>query len=681
MSIDGVTLGILSHYFRAAAEAAGYTLERTAYTTFIKESNDFTTGLVTPRGEHFAYPAAIGAQSYVGIDFSPAIKSLEPWEEDDIGVANCPYLTKGMSTHLPDYHLMKPVFAEGKLIAFAWAFIHSSDMGGIVAGSILPSTYEMFQEGLRIPPKKLFRKGRVQEDVKDFLLANVRIPEKNWGDLNAVAAALGTAERRIQEAVRKWGLDTVEEGMEALIDYAEARARSIISRFPGREFVFQDYLEDDVVSDMPVRVKLRVTKEGEDGLHFDFTGTDPQVGAAFNIASAGRHPFLCGALFGYLRSIDPTIPVNAGLMRPVRITAPEGSVVNSVFPAPVGVRYAVTQLNYGIVQGIIAQALPKTVPAAGAGQATILAISLMEPESGKRHITVVQPMIGGSGGRDCGDGIDGCDFSLGSLANTPIESIENEVPIVIREYSVVPDSGGPGEHRGGMALRLDFQVFHPDTIVTARGMERFKFQPWGLYGGRAGAAGDCWLNPGDPREKHLGKINLLRLEAGDTFSVRSPGGGGYGNPLDRPPESVLEDVRDEVVTVRAAEREYGVVIADDSIDQGATEKLRRRLRNERKPVSNQASVGDSAIAAGIFDRGAARNAHESLFTMEFSDALAALLYSLPPGIRYYAKQKMYARVRETARSTGQVNAEVLQKLWNEELSSMGLKFPAPSSVE
>jgi N-methylhydantoinase B len=657
MSVDKVMLGILNHYFRAAAEAMGYVLKRTAYTTFVKESNDFTTGILTPRGEHFAYPVAIGAQSYVGIDFSHFLSQLEPWQEGDIAVANCPYLTEGVATHLPDYHMIKPIFVEGSLVAFAWGFIHSSDMGGIVAGSILPSAYELFQEGLRIPPVKLYRRGVLQEDVKTFMMVNVRIPDKNWGDLNALIAALGTAEQRVHQAVGKWGLSTVEEGRDALIDYAEDRARALIDRLPDGEYKFTDYLEDDVVSDMPVRINLTVTKEKGGDLHLDFTGTDPQLSAAFNLASAGRHPFLCGAMFGYFRSVDPTIPVNAGLMRPIRITAPVGSVVNSVFPAPCGVRYAITQTIYGIVQGILAQALPGAVPAAGAGQATILAISLMDPASGRRQVTVVQPMIGGSGGREQGDGIDGCDFSLGSLANTPTESVENEVPILIREYSVVPDSAGPGRHRGGLALRLDFQVFHPDTIITARGMERSKFQPWGFSGGGAGANGDCWLNPDQAGERHLGKINLLHLDAGDVFSVRTPGGGGYGNPLERNPAAVLTDVRDGVVSLAAAKAQYAVVIADGAVDTEATTALR------------QSRTGSSS---GQFDPGVARAAHEAIFTSAVADALAELLFTLPSGMRYYAKGKLFSRIRALAAAGETVTPARVRGLKPELLAEMGM---------
>jgi N-methylhydantoinase B len=662
MSVDKVTMGILNHYFRAAAEAMGHVLKRTAYTTFVKESNDFTTGILTPRGEHFAYPVAIGAQSYVGIDFSPFLNQLEPWEEGDVAVSNCPYLTEGVATHLPDYHMIKPIFAGETLVAFGWGFIHSSDMGGIVAGSILPEAYELFQEGLRIPPVKLYRREVLQEDVKKFMMVNVRIPEKNWGDINALIAALGTAEQRVQQAVAKWGLATVEEGRDGLIDYAEDRARALINRLPDGEYAFTDYLEDDVISDMPVRIRLTVTKDRGGGLHLDFTGTDPQLSAAFNLASAGRHPFLCGALFGYFRSTDPTIPVNAGLMRPIRITAPVGSVVNSVFPAPCGIRYAVTQTIYGIVQGVLAQALPGAVPAAGAGQATILAISLMDPSSGRRQVTVVQPMIGGSGGREQGDGIDGCDFSLGSLANTPVESIENEVPILIREYSVVPDSAGPGKHRGGLALRLDFQVFHPDTIVTARGMERFKFQPWGFSGGSAGASGDCWLNPGQAGERHLGKINLLHLDGGDVFSVRTPGGGGYGNPMEREPAAVLTDVRDGVVSPAAAQSQYGVVIAHGSVDLSAT----AALRQTHKPLPGR-----------LFDRGHARIALEAIFTSAVADALARALFTLPSGLRYYAKGKLFSLIRALAAAGETVTPATVRGLMDELLAAMGMPAQHP----
>jgi len=633
MQIDRTTLGILAHYFRAAAEAMGYVLQRTAHTTFIKESNDFVTALLTPEGEQFAYSVAIGTQGFVGLDYAHLLRQLGPWQEGDVAIANCPYQTHGVASHLPDYQMIRPVFVDGRLVAFAWGFLHASDMGGIVAGSILPSAYELYQEGLRIPPVKLYRAGVLQEDVRAFVLANVRIPEKNWGDLNALMAALGTGEQRVRQAVDKWGLATVEAARDALIAWAEQRVRALLDRIPDGTYRFADYLEDDVVSDMPVRIVLAMTKGAGGDLHLDYTGTDPQVSAAFNLASNGRHPYLCLALFGWLRTVDPTLPVNGGLMRPIRTTAPAGSVVNAQFPAPCGVRFALAQTLYGTLQSLLAQALPGQVPALGAGQATILAVSLLDPLRGKRAVTVVEPMIGGSGGRARADGVDGCDFSQGALANTPVEAIENEVPVLIRDYAVIPDSAGPGRFRGGLAFRLDFQVFHPDTILTARGMERFRFQPFGIEGGTAGTSGDCWLNPGTPGERRLGKIDMVSLQAGDVVSVRTPGGGGWGDPFERDPAAVLADVRNGVVGVAAARARYGVAIAGDAVDPEATRAL-RAAREGPAPVG--------------FDPGPGRRAHEAVFTAEVSDALAALLYALPPGVRYAAKRRLYARIRARA---------------------------------
>lgn len=670
MAIDNVMLGVLNAYFRAAADASGFVLKRSAHTTYVKESNDFTTAILTPDGEQFAYPVSLAAQTYIGINYKALFDSLAPWSEGDIGITNCPYYSKGVSTHLADYHVFKPIFAHRRLIAFAWNFIHCSDMGGIVAGSILPSAYELYQEGIRIPPKKIYKAGVLQQDVKDFMLSNVRIPDKNWGDLGAMVAALGTAEQRVHAAVEKWGLETVIEGQQALIGYAETRARALINRLPDGEWLFHDYLEDDVISDMPVRVKLRVTKGKDGDLHLDYSGSDPQIGAAFNLASAGHHPFLCVAIFGYFRTMDPAIPINGGLIRPIKITAPSGSIVNAEFPAACGVRYAVNQLNYGILQAVLAQALPGQIPAAGSAQATILSVSIMDAATGRRRVGVIQPMIGGSGARPDRDGVSATDFSLGALANTPTESVENELGLLVSHYGIVPDSGGPGRFRGGLAARLDFQVFQPDAILTARGMDRFKFQPWGLDGGRAGATGDAWVRtPGETRR--VGKINMLRLGIDETFSVQTPGGGGYGDPLARAVEDVAEDVRLGYVTKEAAQEVYGVVFCGDRVDEAETKALRAELAEGRYRSGISRATGKGHWPAN-FDGGPARASYEKIFTPEVSDEMAKLLFSAPAPVRYYSKQKLVERIRKEAESSGAVGAKRVYELWQELLPQLGL---------
>lgn len=647
---DPLLLGVLNHYFRAAAEAMGFVLQRTAYSSYVKESNDFATGLVTPEGEHFAYSLATGTQGFVGLQFGQMIQELAPWAEGDVAITNCPYLSHGVASHLPDYNMLQPIFVEGQLVAFAWCFVHASDAGGIVPGSILPSAHELYQEGLRIPPLKLYRGGVLQDDVRRIMLVNVRIPDKNWGDLNAMIAALATGEQRVRQAVMKWGLSAVLDSREALIAYAERRARALLELIPPGEYTFADYLEDDLVSDVPVRVKVRVEKESSGGLHLDFTGTDPQVRAAFNLASEGRHPYLCGAVFGFLRSMDPTLPINAGLMRPIRFTTPEGSIVNAAAPAACGVRFATAQTIYGVVQSALGKALPERVPAVGAGQASILAVSLQDPSTGARHVSVVQPMVGGSGGRRGRDGIDGCDFSQGSLSNTPVESIENALPLQVKQYSIVPDTGGAGEHRGGMAFRFDFEVFHADALVTARGMERFVFQPRGFRGGAPGATGDCWLDPDTPRARRLGKINSISLQPGEVLSLRTPGGGGYGDPFRREPAAVLADVRNGLVSVEAAQCYYGVAVDDGNLNLRATERLR---------------YSGNHPTYGMFAPGEARARHEAVFTSEVADALAEALYELPAAARYSAKQGMYGLIRERAAAKESVTPEVVRRLMRE----------------
>ena len=427
-------------------------------------------------------------------------------------------------------------------------------MGGAVPASVWPRATEIFQEGLRLRPTKLYRAGVLQEDVKNLIGDNCRIPDMNWGDIKAMVATVSSCDRRMQEMVRKFGLPTVTEGIDAVLDYAEARSRAAIRKIPDGTYRFTEYMEDDLRSEVPIRLQVALTVSG-DSLHLDFTGSDPQVGSALNIASHGvAHPFLCQAINAYLVTEDPGIPKASSILRPVRVTAPPGSVVNAQFPAPIGVRYGTVLRVFDAVLGALAQALPGRVPAAPAGAISPIVASVQDLLTGQRHVQVVEPMLGGGGGRPGMDGLGGADSTSGFLRNTPVESIEAEVPIVMRRYHLMADTGGPGEHRGGLAVRLDFQVYHPHAIVTARGMERFRLEPWGVAGGRAGTSGSCVVNRDTPRARDIGKVDVLHLEPGDVVSIFSPSGGGHGDPRRRDPERVREDVRAGFLTPAARRR-------------------------------------------------------------------------------------------------------------------------------
>ena len=428
---------------------------------------------------------------------------------------------------------------------------------------------------------------------------------------------------------------------------------------------------------------------GDGDIHLDFTGSDVQVGSALNVPTGGRaHPFMAIALFNYFITVDPGIPLNAGVLRPIRMTLPVGSVVNPQFPAACGVRYATVLRIYDAVLGALARALPAEIPAASAGQGCMVALALPDLEAGRRHVTVIEPMIGGGGARPGKDGIDGCDASLGFLKTTPAETLESEVPaIVVRRFHLVADSAGPGRWRGGHAVRLDLQVFRPEGQVTARGMERLRFQPWGVAGGKAGATGRVVLNPGTPEERAVPKIDLLALAPGDVLSIRTPGGGGHGDPLERPAEQVLADVNAGLVTPAHARDAYGVVVtggcdrdgwdlqtdgaivAGGAIVTGAVidESATAALRAERR--------ASATAPAGAFDFGAARDAHERRWPSDLQDSFVALLMALPLPYRAYVRRELYPRVTALAERQP-VTAGDLAQLWRELAATSGLPVGA-----
>ena len=475
--------------------------------------------------------------------------------------------------------------------------------------SVWPRATEIFQEGLRLRPTKLYRAGVLQEDVKNLIGDNCRIPETNWGDIKAMVAAVSSCDRRIQEMVRKFGLATVVEGIDAVLDYAEQRARAAIRKIPDGTYRFTEYMEDDLRSEVPIRLQVALTVEG-DSIHLDFTGTDPQVGSALNIASHGvTHPFLCQAINAYLVTEDPGIPKASSILRPVRVTAPPGSVVNAQLPG--ADRRALRDRAPGVRRRPRRAGPGAARPRAGRAGGRDLAGGGLDPGSPDR------PAAGPGRRADAGrrrraarrwTASAAPTRRPGFLRNTPVESIEAEVPIVMRRYHLIPDTGGAGEHRGGLAVRLDFQVFHPHAIVTARGMERFRLEPWGVAGGRAGTSGSCVVNRGTPRARDIGKVDVLHLEPGDVVSIFSPSGGGHGDPRRRDPERVRDDVRAGCLSVepgargvrrgaRGRARGRG---GDRPAARGDAGAARRRVRLRRAPGRDGAP-----LAAGDPGRGRA----------------------------------------------------------------------------
>ncbi|MFD0051469.1 hydantoinase B/oxoprolinase family protein [Actinomycetes bacterium NPDC127524] len=650
MKTDPATLEIMRSYYNAIAAGMGHVIERTSFTTFVKESADFATALATPDGEFFVYPKTVGVTIFLGLSLKRAAEACEPLEPGDIVITNEPYSTDGLATHLPDVHVFKPIFVNGELISYAWAFVHCSDVGGLVPSSISPEATDIHQEGLRIPPVKLYKRGKPNADVHTFLNANSRSPKLNLGDFNAMVAAVNTAEQRMLTLVSKFGVKAVKDSMEDLMDQGELRARKVIEEIPDGTYEFADYLDDDMLTDTPIRLAVSVKVSGGD-ITLDFSNSDPQVRTAFNLVTNGKkHSFLFQGLINYIISSDPFIPVNGGITRPISVIAPVGTLVNPVYPAAVGVRHTITMRLYNAVLGALAKAIPYGIPAAGAGQSAIVVLSTPDVQNGTRNMAVVQPMGGGGGGQSNMDGADGIDHASGFLRNTPIESLEQHIQVLVHKYELLENTAGAGLHRGGHAIRLDFEIMEEGSIVTARGMERLRFHPWGLAGGRAGSLGKVQMNPGREDERDQPKISVLHPKPGEIVSIHSPAGGGWGNPFERTPEEVLTEVRSGLLGLQEAEELYGVILLSQdgelSVDQEGTQRIRAA-----QPEQDE-----------FWDFGNARTAYEQVWTPEASNQLARLLQQLPPTQRAVRKQLVHDRASSELKNIP-LTAGAVDKLW------------------
>jgi N-methylhydantoinase B len=417
------------------------------------------------------------------------------------------------------------------------------------------------------------------------------------------------------------------------MDYGETKARQILSTIPNGEYEFSDYVEVDYVSRYYIRIKVRLTAS-DGNIHLDFSGTDPQVRAALNLPSFGRpNQWLVLGIVNFLRTSDRSLPLNRGILRSVTVHIPEGTLLNPSSVAASGVRHTTGYRIADAVLGALSQAVPQSIPAAGAGQVAIVLFSHLDPATGSYKVSVLQPMQGGCGGRPTKDGIDGVNFSAGSLRNVPTESIELEAPVLVNRY-MLTDTVAAGQYRGGAGVIFEFKCLTADAIVTARGMDRFRLRPYGRKGASAGTLGDTVLNPGTPDEKNIGKIDILKLQPGDIVRITAPGGGGFGDPLRRDATKVARDVADGFVSTEEAQKVYGVVVRNGIVDERATAELRlASARNRNNPE---------------FIFGEERDEYERRIPPEFQDLIARLLSTRPGSIRQFLRSRVYEALENDA---------------------------------
>jgi|AntRauMinimDraft_4_1070384.scaffolds.fasta_scaffold02307_2 N-methylhydantoinase B len=562
---DSVTLEVIRNACIALCEEMNANLIRTGYSPNIKERRDCSCALFDADGEMISQaenmPVHLGAMPF---SVSAAIDRFPPETLDpgDAILLNDPFYG---GAHLPDLTLVTPVFHEGEdgeeeLVAFAANRAHHADVGGSRAGSVAADSTEIYQEGIRIPPVKLFEGGEPNDSVFDMVLTNVRTPDERRGDLRAQEAANQTGKRRFLELVEKYGRDTLAEALEEIQDYSESRMRAEIDALEDGTYEFQDVLDDDGVGNVDLPIQAAVTVDG-DSVTVDFEGSAPQTAGPVNAVLA----VTASATYYSIRCVtDPDIPPNHGCYRPITVDAPGGSIVNPNPPAAVvGGNLETSQRVTDVVLGALAEQAPERVTAAGQGTMNNITFGGTDPRSDSPY-AFYETQGGGFGGRAGKDGMDGVHVHMSNTMNTPIEVLETAYPLRVRRYELRQDSGGAGEFRGGLGLRRDIQVRDHEARFSLLA-DRHQHQPYGLEGGDPGECGAAKLTTEDGETVRLPQKSTHELPPGATVSIRTPGAGGYGDPEDRDPDSVRRDVRHGKVSADAAMQAYGV----ETLSEGA----------------------------------------------------------------------------------------------------------------
>lgn len=583
MAHDPVRLELIKNAVGSVVDEMVLTVVRIAYSSIMKDTMDLSSAFCDRDGRMIAQ--GLSLPLHLG-SFPDAMDGMlaefrGKLAPGDIVILNDPYLG-GM--HLPDIFMFRPVFIGNHLLGYSVVVAHHNDIGGRVPGSSAADSTEIFQEGLRIPPLKLYERGVPNETLFRMIGLNVRVPDVVLGDLQAQVAACRIAERGMSELAAKYGIAELEHYFNELLDYSERESRRTIRAIPDGSYTCTDYLDDDgITPDQPVPVKVSLHVNGDE-LTVDLTGTSPQVRGAINSTLS----FAKSAVYFALRSImESDAPSNSGFMRPIRVTAPLGCLVN---PRPPGACAARGVSGFRIIDamfGALAQVLPERVRAAGEGGTT--SYSIGGYDAAGRYVLFREAIMGAWGAGYRREGIDGVANPAANISNAPIEQVENQAPIVVERYELVPDSGGPGTWRGGMAVERQLRFVGERATLQLRS-DRRNHPPYGLAGGGPGAPSCNYVSDGERWDVWPTKFTRP-IRRGQALRHVTAGGGGYGDPLERDPERVLADVRDGKVTIEAAAREYGVKILPEllQLDRAGTERLRADMRRGARPAIGTAA--------------------------------------------------------------------------------------------
>ena len=537
-----IELEILRNAFTAAAAEMDVTVWRTSRSTIVRELLDYSTAVFDRDGYNVAQSARIPQHlNSMGAGLLSILREfvpLEQWEDGDVVITNDPYCG---GQHIPDILAFRPVFADGARIAIVGTLCHHLDMGGIAAGSYGATATEVFQEGLRIPPVKLFKRGVPNDELVALMRQNVRRPDMLWGDLQAQIASLAMGESNMRKLAARYGADTIVAACAQILDSSERAMRAMIGRMPDGRYEFEDFMDDDGLTDRPIRIHAAIEIRGDE-MVVDLSGSGAQALGPINatLASSGS-----AVSYAVMACADEPIPANAGCYRPVTVIAPEGLIVNARHPAPVANRVAVTHRLATTLLGALHQAVPDRIPAAYYGTSYVCTFRTIG-ETGERDV-LVEIEVGGGGAHPEQDGPNAYSCGMHNNSNIPVEMIESELPLTIVRYELLPDTGGAGRYRGGLGLVREWRVDCPEAVFTAN-LERFKFPPYGLAGGLPGSLGRLYLVRDGERRALPSKVGDVRLRRGDIIRLETSGGGGFGDPAQRPAAEVAADRRRKYVS-------------------------------------------------------------------------------------------------------------------------------------
>jgi N-methylhydantoinase B len=561
--VDPFTLEIIKEGLLAVGDEMFVTMQRTSMSTIIYEVLDYATGLTDAQGRLITQ--GNGVTLFLGtLDFG--VRSVlskfgeEGLKPGDIIVTNDPY--EGGGTHLSDVSLLMPIFYDGKIVAFSANKGHWTEVGGMAAGSWTTNSTEVYQEGLQFPCIKIFNEGVTNQSLIDLIRANVRTPDMTIGDMYAQAASLRIAEKRFQELCDKHGVDNVLAGVETLMDHSEQLVRQEIKKIPPGVYEAVDYIDDDGVGNGPFEVRVKVTIT-DDRVTCDFTGSHPQVPGPVNAARTGLYSSARAVL---LSLTDPTIPANEGCFRPLHIICPDRTIFTSEKPAPVSTYWETMMYAADLIWRAMAPVMPKKLPAGHFLSVCGVVLAGMHPDTGELFL-LVEPQAGGWGAGADKDGENGlvC-VGDGETYIIPVEVCETRYGVLVDQYGFDITEGGEGKFRGGRGLVRDYRIVADEAWYTGT-FGRHKYLPWGLEGGAQGSRNYTKMIFADGRKPDVfGKTAQYHMKKGDVARLITGTGGGYGNPMERPVEKIVEDLRNGYITLEIAEKSYGVVVDAETFE-------------------------------------------------------------------------------------------------------------------